>query len=146
MTPRRIQRRRTGGWRMPDGAVYVGRPSRWGNPFRIYHGHTLIGPVWSAARASWSHLPADECLNAYVTSSPGQRPIDAVRAFENLLTLRQRDEAERLTSWLAPLRGKDLLCWCPLDQACHADVLLAIANTADSSSLPTSGREGRAHG
>ena len=28
------------------------------------------------------------------------------------------------------LKGKDLACWCPLDQPCHADVLLEIANTA----------------
>lgn len=26
------------------------------------------------------------------------------------------------------LKGKDLACWCPLDQPCHADVLLKIAN------------------
>ncbi|MGC7247308.1 DUF4326 domain-containing protein, partial [Mycobacteroides abscessus] len=26
------------------------------------------------------------------------------------------------------LRGHDLACWCPLDQPCHADVLLEIAN------------------
>lgn len=26
------------------------------------------------------------------------------------------------------LAGRDLACWCPLDQACHADVLLEIAN------------------
>lgn len=32
--PRRIQRRRTRGWRMPEGAVYVGRPTPWGNPFQ----------------------------------------------------------------------------------------------------------------
>ncbi|SCL21250.1 DUF4326 domain-containing protein [Micromonospora aurantiaca (nom. illeg.)] len=31
---RRIQRRRTAGWQMPPGAVYIGRPSRWGNPYR----------------------------------------------------------------------------------------------------------------
>jgi hypothetical protein len=29
---------------------------------------------------------------------------------------------------IAELRGRDLACWCPLDQPCHADVLLAIAN------------------
>ena len=29
----RIQRRRTRGWRMPEGAIYVGRPTKWGNPF-----------------------------------------------------------------------------------------------------------------
>jgi hypothetical protein len=34
-TPKRIQRRRVKGWRMPDGAVYVGRPTRWGNPIPI---------------------------------------------------------------------------------------------------------------
>ncbi len=26
------------------------------------------------------------------------------------------------------LRGKNLACYCPLDQPCHADVLLEIAN------------------
>lgn len=29
---------------------------------------------------------------------------------------------------VAALRGKDLACWCPLDQPCHADVLLELAN------------------
>lgn len=32
--PKRVQRKRTKGWRMPEGVVYVGRPSKWGNPFR----------------------------------------------------------------------------------------------------------------
>ena len=32
--PKRIQRQRTRGWRMPEGAIYVGRPTRWGNPFQ----------------------------------------------------------------------------------------------------------------
>jgi hypothetical protein len=26
------------------------------------------------------------------------------------------------------LRGHDLACYCPLDEPCHADVLLAVAN------------------
>lgn len=34
-TPKRIQRKRTKGWRMPPGAVYVGRPGPFGNPFTI---------------------------------------------------------------------------------------------------------------
>ena len=33
--PVRVQRRRSAGWRMPAGAVYVGRPTRWGNPHRV---------------------------------------------------------------------------------------------------------------
>lgn len=32
MKPKRIQRKRTKGWRMPKDAVYVGRPTKWGNP------------------------------------------------------------------------------------------------------------------
>lgn len=30
---KRIQRKRTKGWKMPPGTVYVGRGSKWGNPF-----------------------------------------------------------------------------------------------------------------
>ena len=30
----------------------------------------------------------------------------------------------------ACLRGKNLACWCPLGQPCHADVLLEMANSA----------------
>ncbi len=32
--PKRIQRKRTKGWRMPPNTVYVGRPTEWGNPFK----------------------------------------------------------------------------------------------------------------
>lgn len=43
MSQQRIQRKRTKGWRMPEGAVYVGRPSLWGNPWTL----TEIGVVWT---------------------------------------------------------------------------------------------------
>lgn len=33
MMPIRVQRCRTKGWRLPDNTLYVGRPTRWGNPF-----------------------------------------------------------------------------------------------------------------
>lgn len=29
----RIQRRRYKGWEMPENTLYVGRPSKWGNPY-----------------------------------------------------------------------------------------------------------------
>jgi hypothetical protein len=29
---------------------------------------------------------------------------------------------------VSPLRGKNLACWCSLDEDCHADVLLELAN------------------
>lgn len=33
--PQRIQLSRRRGWRKPDDAVTVARPSEWGNPFRV---------------------------------------------------------------------------------------------------------------
>lgn len=35
MSPKRIQMKRTNGWRKPANTVHVGRPTKWGNPFRI---------------------------------------------------------------------------------------------------------------
>jgi hypothetical protein len=95
MSPVRIQRRRTKGWRMPEGAVYVGRPTRWGNP-------------WSMSSDKWSRSGATTAAQMY----------------------RRRTEAQlaRGEIDLSPLRGHDLVCWCPLDQPCHADVLLELAN------------------
>lgn len=33
--PKRIQRKRTKGWKMPENTIYVGRPTKWGNPFHV---------------------------------------------------------------------------------------------------------------
>lgn len=35
--PVRIQRKRSKGWRMPVNAIYVGRPTKWGNVFGTRH-------------------------------------------------------------------------------------------------------------
>lgn len=92
--PKRIQRRRTKGWRMPEGAVYVGRGSQWGNPYTIAE---------MGGRR--------EAVAAYIRGWLND-PIRLVKA----------------SHVIHELRGKDLACWCPLDQPCHADVLLDIAN------------------
>ncbi len=90
--PSRIQRKRTKGYRMPKDAIYVGRPTRWGNPFVV----------------------AGEIFREYAMKRMAEDP-----------------------EWLAPLRGHDLVCWCPLVDRegrpywkgrCHADVLLELAN------------------
>lgn len=46
MIPQRIQRSRAKGWRMPPGAVFVGRPSKWGNPYKV---GTRAAPTHEAA-------------------------------------------------------------------------------------------------
>ena len=37
MTAQRIQRKRTKGYKTPPNTVYVGRPTKWGNPFVVGH-------------------------------------------------------------------------------------------------------------
>ena len=85
--PRRIQRKRTKGWRLPANTVIVDRTSKWGNPFRT----GIVGVDIAAYMRLWN-------------TRKGRATI-------------QRE-----------LRGKNLCCWCKLDQPCHADVLLEIAN------------------
>jgi hypothetical protein len=51
--PNRIQLRRSKGWRKPEGAVVVARPSRWGNP------HRIDAPTVAAHRVSVDAYRAD---------------------------------------------------------------------------------------
>lgn len=53
--PQRSQRRRVKGWRMPEGAVYVGRGSKWGNPFRVYQCRCCPVRRWDII-AEWGNL------------------------------------------------------------------------------------------
>lgn len=137
--PKRIQRKRTKGWRMPEGAVYVGRGSRWGNPFKVER--VTPWPRW-AGTAPWQIVTPDGRAWDYDENRKpivGRDAADRARhraAVGGAVALFQMhvgpmgnyeydDEA------LAALRGladHDLACWCPLDQPCHADVLLELAN------------------
>lgn len=103
--PKRIQRRRTKGWKMPPNTVSVTRPGRWCNPCKV---GTFKGYDAAAAVADFKRW-LDRDLS--------------VRSFENVYGKPPTREEIR-----EELRGKDLACWCPLDQPCHADVLLHLAN------------------
>jgi uncharacterized protein DUF4326 len=115
--PERIQRKRTKGWRMPAGAVYVGRPTKWGNPFRI-------------ERADTSHWPNEY----YIDDGVGvEFFVFREYAFNYAVEVFANDmDKGRLGITYEDVRrelvGRDLACWCPLGQPCHADVLLDIAN------------------
>jgi len=99
--PKRIQLRRTKAWRKPEGAIVVSRPSKWGNPYRV-HGSDAVRAV-ELFRDMLARAP----LGDGNWGLPGEPVIDTIRR---------------------ELAGRDLACWCPLDQPCHADVLLHIAN------------------
>lgn len=82
----------------PADAVYVGRPTKWGNPF--------------------SHL--DSKYASKVTSRD-----EAIRLYTRWIYEEQQDHIH--TAAKLELKGKDLVCWCA-PRACHADILLEIAN------------------
>ena len=113
--PVRIQRRRAKGWRMPENAIYVGRPTMWGNPF------TAANAIETGYATERDVIPfLVECFRDWI--GPTQSGRDWWQGPES---------DRRKTAILAhviSLRGKDLACWCPLDRPCHADVLLELAN------------------
>jgi len=124
MSPVRIQRRRTKGWRMPEGAVYVGRPTKWANPYRVGDWATVHGED-SQGRIEEIVIPVTAAMAVEAFRLQWEirlEPFNGLADAEDVAYVAAR-RAE-----LEQLRGKDLACWCPLDQPCHADVLLELAN------------------
>ena len=129
--PKRIQRCRAKGWRMPPEARYVGRGRgcKYGNPIRItpersrHHGRVEV-----MYRVHGS--PTDVCGGPSYALIETARHF-AVKFFEwDLLNGRFGDTYPSLEDIRCVLAGWDLACWCPLGQPCHGDVLLEVANGA----------------
>jgi hypothetical protein len=83
------------------------------------------------SRRKGARLPATAIVVTRPTRWGNPHPLElgraeAVRRYrEDLLAGRlpvSVDDVQR------ELRGHDLACYCPLDEPCHADVLLAVAN------------------
>lgn len=110
--PERIQMTRQHPWRAehPD-AVIVDRRTKWGNEWAVI--------AWGG-RHQVRHTTDWEIRSVHDTH------LEAVRAAVEYFreSMRGVDVSE--------LHGRDLACWCPLDQPCHADVLLELANQEES--------------
>lgn len=127
-TPRRVQRQRTKGWRMPEKAVYVGRPSLWGNPWSIRDVRETWPDLTIAQAAQVSVHKYREELEHWGLMSDYSLLVSEAR-WERMDEAIRESGARNMGEYAAiALRGKDLACWCPLDQPCHADVLLELAN------------------
>ena len=88
-------------------AVTCARPSKWGNRHKI---DSLAFTVDSQGHRTKHKLTAEDCCRMHR---------------EDLMAMRPADRAKLL----APLRGKNLACWCPLDDPnCHVVNLLEFAN------------------
>jgi hypothetical protein len=149
--PVRIRRRRVKGWKMPEGAVYVGRPTRWGNPFAYRERIGGLVRYQPSSPTEWEfegRISADGMSHAYF--HPDGTVTDyrvrwATR--EEIVELFRRTLVEpdlgmvgaypsragrfakvTVADIRIELAGRDLACWCDLDKPCHADLLLELAN------------------
>lgn len=113
--PQRLQRSRKRGARTPEGAVYVGRPTKWGNPFAVDRfGHKRAVNL----HRSWLRGKLAALSLERLGFDPAE--IDA------MARLRSHVLAD-----LPYIAGRDLQCWCPLTSRwCHANTLLELANGA----------------
>ena len=115
--PKRIQMSRQRPWRAehPD-AVIVDRRTKWGNPWAV----VAVGP------REWQVKIAGEGASVLTYPTKSEAARVAVVFFRLDLEVASRPWVRDHN--LEQLRGRDLACWCPLDQPCHADVLLELAN------------------
>lgn len=126
--PHRIQRRPAReGWRLEDhttsplGAVYVGRPTRFGNPARLLRAENGLRVQWGTSGDIVGTWPADG--------------YEARRYATELYAswINRPEQALTRELFRALLRGRDLTCWCPLPEPgqpdhCHAAVLIGLVN------------------
>ena len=125
LVPVRVQRSRARGYRMPPNTVSVARPSIWGNPFVI--GTPGIPDAATAVRLY------EHSLDGHWTPDlvAGLSDDDAARIYliyTDHLPIGAGSKLRAIDFARAMLRGKNLACFCPLAQPCHADVLLRLAN------------------
>lgn len=123
--PARIQRRRTKGWRKPDGAVIVDRTSAFGNPFRV-DGPWVVAPDGAAWQRGDGAGARRHAVVRYRRWLNGIGP-------DVYTTGRRTYDRSALLAALPELAGRDLVCPCPAPlpgepDHCHATVLLELAN------------------
>jgi hypothetical protein len=113
--PLRIQRSRKTKQISPNGLpiVYVGRPGKFGNPFSIFY-KTGFWVVKDKSTDTQMKTPDKECA---VNIS--------VRLYKDYIQAKLKFGFD-----LSELKGKNLSCWCPIGQKCHADILLSLANSS----------------
>lgn len=150
--PKRIQMRRTKGWRKPDGVVSCMRPGPYGNPFPIKGTWIMWTAVGIGYRgdAAGRRDAAVALHRAWLTGQPveggpllGERLGGGAVEFSNGVVVPVQEHVGGIALWMAgmeappvlpavpdltSLRGRDLGCSCALDLPCHVDTLLDWAN------------------
>lgn len=125
--PIRIKRSRQNKQVSPNGLpiIYVGRGSRWGNPFKICE---LINGKFAISHEcdyQLHQITKEVGCDSKHYNTKCEAAIDAIKCYE--LYHHAKDSAN-MADAITNLKGKNLSCWCKLDDKCHADLLLELAN------------------
>lgn len=139
--PQRIQLGRTAGWRMPENTVKVDRTTFWGNPWvpgtnAMFRLPMDAHPWFLQEEDLLRSLEVAESVDCFRLFVEGRPIPPAVLPVKHLgqgraqlgMTLALDLRRKRILARLPELRGRNLACWCPPGCACHADVLLELAN------------------
>lgn len=135
--PVRIQRSRQHKQVSPNGLpiAYVGRGTRWGNPFRLVKYSDGKWAVKTDGSDRCNELLIKHCHAVYDTRDAAA--IDAINCYNFWLLPYTHKEGSMMEFYqsmaqiddaIISLKGKNLSCWCRLDEKCHADLLLELAN------------------
>jgi hypothetical protein len=133
----RIQRLRSKGWKMPENTIYVGRPSKFGNPFDLRKTEYSWYAISHGFKANRTGRAAAS-VEMYEDWIAYGKAVE----FESGLLIEDTNSSEKIASSpriqtktppthdeiITQLRGKNLACWCKLGQPCHADILLELSN------------------
>lgn len=149
MIPQRIQRIRKKGFNLQKHSkklngldcVYVGRGTRWGNPFRIVKYSDGKWAIKTDGSDRCNELLIKHCHAVYETRDAAA--IDAIKCYDFWLLPYTHKEGSMMEFYqsmaqindaIISLKGKNLSCWCPIIDknnnycVCHADLLLSLAN------------------
>lgn len=120
--PKRIQRKRTRGWKMPPNTVYVGRPSKWGNPFKV---DKTFYKEFILTQSPINNVSIEFQFRVFHTKKEAiERSLNLYKKY--LRKLFKNDFWKM--GMHVELKGKNLACFCKEGEPCHADILLKLAN------------------
>lgn len=136
-SPTRIQRSRQHKQVSPNELpiVYVGRGSRWGNPFRVIKHSDGKWTIKTDGTDNCNELVIKNCH--YIYNTKNEAVIDAIECYKKWLLPYNYDKDSTFELYQSMcvledikvnLRGKNLSCWCRIGDKCHADFLLELAN------------------
>ena len=113
--------RRTFREKLPAGTKLVARPGRWGNPYRV---ERVLSP--DGLHMDWVVVIGNETIGRF-----GDQRDQAISRYAGSMRDRITADPEEMFTFLQPLIGKRLACYCPIGSPCHADVLVKLVEWAD---------------